>query len=48
MPTKAALSLLRCMGDRKYKTRLKSLDKDRERSLTRYHHRQKRLNLEIS
>lgn len=31
--------------ERKYKRKLKSLDKNRERSLTSYHHRQNRLNL---
>jgi len=32
-------------GERKYDERLEGRDKDRERSLTNYHHRQNRLNL---
>jgi len=50
MPTKGALilPLLSWTGERKYNERLMSQDKDRERSLTCYHHRQNRLDLEIN
>jgi len=46
-PTKSALSLplLNWSGERKYDERLEGQDKDRERSLTNYHHGQNRLNL---
>jgi len=45
MPTKAALSLpLLCWtGEKKYNERLVGQDKERERSLTNYHHAQNRL-----
>jgi len=45
--TKATLSLplLSWTGERKYNERFTGRDKDRERSLTDYHHRQNRLNL---
>jgi len=45
--TRAALSLplLSWTGERKYDERLKGRDKDRERSLTNYCHRQNRLKL---
>jgi len=46
VPTKTALSLLLCWtGEREYDERLEGRDKDRERSLTNYCHRQNRLNL---
>jgi len=47
LPTKTALSLplLDQTGDRKYDERLVGRDKDKERSLTNYCHRQTRLNL---
>jgi len=47
MPTKNALSLtlLSCTGQMKYDERVEGRDKDRERSLTNYWHRQNRLNL---
>ena len=47
VPTKTALllPLLIWTGERKYDERLKGRDKDRERSLTNYRHRQNRLNL---
>jgi len=47
VPTKAALSLLLLSwkGKKKYNERLIGQDKDRERSLTNYHHRQNRLDL---
>jgi len=40
VPTKAALSLplLSWAGEKKYDERLKGQDKDRERSLSNYHH----------
>jgi len=46
--TKAALSLplLSWTGERKYNERLLGRDKGRERSVTNYHHRQNRLDLE--
>jgi len=45
--TKATLSLplLSWTGERRCDERLEGGDKDRERSLTNYHHRQNRLNL---
>ena len=48
VPTKTALSfpLLNWTGKRKYDERLEGRDKDRERSLTNYCHRQNRLNLQ--
>jgi len=47
VPTKATLSLplLSWTGERKYDERLKSRDKDRERSLSNYCHGQNRLDL---
>jgi len=47
VPTKTTLSLplLSWTGERKYDERLEGQDKDRERSLTSYHHGQHRLNL---
>jgi len=47
VPTKTALSspLLNWIGERKYDERLEGRDKDRERTLTNYHHRQHRLYL---
>jgi len=47
VPTTTTLSLplLKWTGERKYDERLKGRDKDRERSLTNYCHRQNRLNL---
>jgi len=48
VPIKTALSLplLSWTGERKYDERLQGRDKDRERSLTNYHHEQNKLNLE--
>jgi len=48
VPTKTtlSLSLLSWTGERKYDERLEGRDKDRKRSLTNYHHRQNRFNLE--
>jgi len=48
VPTKTALSLplLSWTGERKYDERLMGGDKDRERSLTNYCHRQNRFNSE--
>jgi len=45
VPTKTPLSLplLSWTGERKYDERLKGRDKDRERSLTIYHHGQNRV-----
>jgi len=45
-PTKTALSLplLSWTGEKKYEESLEGRDKDRERSLTSYHHGQNRLN----
>jgi len=47
VPTKTSLSVphLIWTGERKYDERLKGRDKDRERSLSNYCHRQSRLNL---
>jgi len=47
VPSKTALSLplLSWTGERKYDERLMGRDKDRETSLTSYHHGQNRLNL---
>jgi len=47
VPTKTCLSLplLNWTGERKYDERLKGRDKDRERSLTNYHHGQNNMNL---
>jgi len=47
VPTKTTLSLplLSWIGERKYDERLEGRDKDRERSLVNYCHRQNRLNL---
>ena len=43
--TALSLPLLSWTGERKYDERLMGRDKDRERSLTNYCHRQNRLNL---
>jgi len=46
VPSKAALLLpLAGQGREKYNEKLEGQDKDRERSLTNYHHRQNRLGL---
>jgi len=47
VPTKTILSfpLLSWTGEIKYDEKLRGRDKDRERSLTSYRHRQNRLNL---
>ena len=47
VPTKAALSLslLNCRGERKYNEGLMGWGRDRERSLTNYHHGQNRVDL---
>lgn len=49
VPTQAALSLplLNSTGERKYNERFIGQDKDREKSLTSYRHRQNRLNIRL-
>jgi len=44
-PNRSITPLLSWTGKRKYDERLEGRDKDRERSLTNYCHRQNRLNL---
>ena len=44
--SRSVTALLSWIGERKYNERLLCQDKDRERSLTNYHHGQNRLDLE--